>query len=106
MRARPAWEAVAERAPTAARRAAFKGGVASCHGAGSGGGAHAGLVDNALRARLYALAYTVATPLFPILRRLAPAYVTTSEQMGGRCCTRPRSGAPKWVLETRDINAL
>lgn len=34
------------------------------------------------KTRLYALVYPVATPLFSILRRFAPAYVTTSEQVG------------------------
>jgi uncharacterized protein YbjT (DUF2867 family) len=58
------------------------------------------------RTRLYALGYTVGAPLFPLLRRFAPAYVTTTEQLGRAMLRLAKAGAPKRVLETRDINAL
>jgi hypothetical protein len=58
------------------------------------------------RTRLYAAAYAVAKPLYPLLKRIAPGFVTTTEQMGRAMLRLARSGAPKRILETRDINAL
>src|SRR6202162_683573 len=34
------------------------------------------------KTKLYSAAYTVVAPLYPLLRRLAPKYVTTTEQLG------------------------
>lgn len=58
------------------------------------------------RTRWYATVYAVAAPLYPMLRRLFPRFVTTSEQMGRAMLAVARGGAPKRVLETADINAL
>jgi uncharacterized protein YbjT (DUF2867 family) len=58
------------------------------------------------RTRLYAAVYAVAGPLYPVLRRLFPRSVTTSEQIGRAMLAVARGGAPKRVLETADINAL
>jgi uncharacterized protein YbjT (DUF2867 family) len=58
------------------------------------------------RTRLYRVAYRIAAPLLPLIRRLWPARVTTTEQLGRSMLHVARQGAPKRVLETADINAL
>ena len=54
---------------------------------------------------LYRAAYAVAGPLYPVLKRVAPAYVTTMENMGRAMIAVAADGYPKRVLESRDINA-
>jgi uncharacterized protein YbjT (DUF2867 family) len=58
------------------------------------------------RTPLYNLFYGVAAPLSPVLRRLFPRWVTTTEQLGRAMIQVARSGAPKRVLETPDLVAL
>jgi uncharacterized protein YbjT (DUF2867 family) len=58
------------------------------------------------KTRWYAAMYAVAAPLYPVIRRLAPGIATTTEQLGKAMLAAARTGAPKRVLETRDINAL
>ncbi|NUO99991.1 MAG: epimerase [Nonomuraea sp.] len=58
------------------------------------------------RTRWYRLAYVVTGPLYPLLRRLFPAQVTTTERIGQAMITVAESGAPKRVLGPADINAL
>ena len=58
------------------------------------------------KTRLYSAAYAVLAPLYPVLRRLFPKYVTTTEQVGRAMICLARSGAPQRVLETRDINSI
>lgn len=58
------------------------------------------------KTRLYRLLYIVLGPLLPLLKRLAPNAVTSTEQMGRAMLRVARQGAPKPVLETRDINQL
>ena len=58
------------------------------------------------RTTWYRLFYAVATPLYPMLKRLAPAAVTTTEQLGRAMLAVARKGFSAAVLETRDINAL
>ncbi len=55
---------------------------------------------------LYRLAYAVLTPLYPLIKRLSPNAVTTSEQVGKAMLEVTRHGYPHAVLETADINAL
>lgn len=55
---------------------------------------------------LYQAAYTVAAPLFPLLRRLAPNQVTTTEIVGRAMLRVAREGYEKRILEIRDLNAL
>jgi uncharacterized protein YbjT (DUF2867 family) len=55
---------------------------------------------------LYRLAYLVLTPLYPLIKKLAPNAVTTTEQIGQAMLAVARRGYPKHVLETADINAL
>jgi len=58
------------------------------------------------RTRLYRAAYAVASPLFPLLDRLVPDQVTTTERVGRAMLVVARRGASAKVLETRDLNAL
>jgi uncharacterized protein YbjT (DUF2867 family) len=55
---------------------------------------------------LYRHLYTLMGPFLPLLRRLSPRYVTTTEQVGRAMIRAARAGAPKSVLESADINAL
>jgi uncharacterized protein YbjT (DUF2867 family) len=59
----------------------------------------------ASKTRLYRLLYRVTTPLYPVLRRVAPRYVTTTERVGRAMINVTRNGAPKRILENPDINA-
>lgn len=56
--------------------------------------------------RLYRVIYRIAGPLYPVLRRLWPGSVTTTENVGRAMLAAARSGAPKRILENRDVNAL
>lgn len=56
------------------------------------------------KTRSYRLFYAVLWPVMPILKRLLPGYVTTTEQLGRAMIAVTRRGYPKKVLETRDIN--
>ena len=58
------------------------------------------------KTRLYRVFYVIARPLMPLLKRFFPRYVTTTEQIGRAMIKVARSGAPKAILETEDINAL
>ena len=50
--------------------------------------------------------YVVTAPLLSWLHRIAPKYVTTTEQMGRAMISVARNGYPKPVLESEDINSL
>jgi uncharacterized protein YbjT (DUF2867 family) len=54
----------------------------------------------------YRVFYSVLGPLMPLLKRIWPQYVTTTEQLGRAMLRVTRRGAAKQVLETIDINAL
>ncbi len=69
------------------------GGIAPLHGIKS-------------RTRLYRVLYAWTGPLWPLLYRAFPQFVTTTEQVGRAMLRVARFGAPKRILETRDINAL
>jgi uncharacterized protein YbjT (DUF2867 family) len=58
------------------------------------------------RTRAYRLAYTVLRPLFPLLHALLGDLVLTTAAIGQAMLTVVRRGAPKALLEARDINAL
>jgi uncharacterized protein YbjT (DUF2867 family) len=57
------------------------------------------------KTKLYRAFYAMTGPLYPILRRLAPKYVTTTEALGRAMIRVAEHGAPKRVLEMADINA-
>jgi uncharacterized protein YbjT (DUF2867 family) len=58
------------------------------------------------RTRWYRLLYAAIRPLWPLLRRLAPDYVTTTERVGQAMIDVAADGAPKQVIENPDINRL
>ncbi len=58
------------------------------------------------KTKSYRLFYAVFRPLLPVLRVLLPRYVTTTEELGRAMLAVARAGAPKPVLESRDIRAL
>jgi uncharacterized protein YbjT (DUF2867 family) len=57
------------------------------------------------RTRLYRLVYAIGTPLFPLIRRLAPNQVTTTDTLGCAMLGVARDGAATRILSTKDINA-
>jgi uncharacterized protein YbjT (DUF2867 family) len=58
------------------------------------------------KTRLYQAFYTVLGPLYPLLRRLAPGYVTTTTALGRAMIEVAAKGHGRRVLESNDINAL
>lgn len=52
------------------------------------------------------IAYYVLRPLFPIVRAVAPGWVITTEELGRAMIRAARHGAPKRILENRDLIAL
>jgi uncharacterized protein YbjT (DUF2867 family) len=58
------------------------------------------------RAALYRVLFPLFGPVLPLLRRRFPNSITTTEAMGRAMLNAVRHGAPRPVLEPRDINAL
>ena len=58
------------------------------------------------RTSWYRLPYAAARPLYPVLRRLAPDSVMTTERLGRAMLALAARGDTNRVLETRDINAI
>lgn len=58
------------------------------------------------RTTSYRVFYTLTRPLLPLVRRLFPRYVTTTEQIARAMLAVVRTGAPKTILESADINRL
>jgi uncharacterized protein YbjT (DUF2867 family) len=54
----------------------------------------------------YRITYVFMAPVLPLLQWLLPTLVTTTEQLGRAMLHAARSGAPKRILESRDINEL
>jgi hypothetical protein len=54
----------------------------------------------------YQAVYVLAAPLLTLLSRIAPKYVTTTEQVGRAMIKVARDGFPKPVLESEDISRL
>src|SRR5580704_16590318 len=50
--------------------------------------------------------YVATAPLLSLLNRVAPAYMTTTEQVGRAMIKVARDGYPKPVLESEDISSL
>ncbi|WP_028537262.1 epimerase [Paludibacterium yongneupense] len=63
---------------------------------------------DAIRSRtpVYRLLYSLMAPLLPLLRRVFPDAVLTTQQMGRAMLAVARHGASRCVLESRDIRAL
>jgi uncharacterized protein YbjT (DUF2867 family) len=58
------------------------------------------------RTLLYRVGYAVLAPLYPVLERLAPRHVTTSENIGRSMIAAATVGYRKRILENPDINEL
>lgn len=58
------------------------------------------------KTKLYRFILVLARPLWAPLRLAFPQLVTTTEQVGRAMVRVARLGAPRSILETRDINAL
>ncbi|HEX6682257.1 MAG TPA: hypothetical protein VF062_05655 [Candidatus Limnocylindrales bacterium] len=56
------------------------------------------------RTGLYNALYVIAKPLYPLLRRVAPGQVTTTEAMGRAMIRIAFRGYPQKVLEPKEIN--
>jgi uncharacterized protein YbjT (DUF2867 family) len=54
----------------------------------------------------YRILYTLTAPVIPLLRKLFPNSITTTEKLGRAMIEVVRHGAPKPWLETRDIEAI
>ena len=51
-------------------------------------------------------AYAIFGPLMPVVRAIAPAAIITTEELGRAMIRVAREGAPKRILENRDLLAL
>jgi uncharacterized protein YbjT (DUF2867 family) len=58
------------------------------------------------RTRWYRILYAATRPLWPLLQRLAPNYVTTTERVGRAMINVAERGGAKRVVENPDINLL
>ena len=53
--------------------------------------------------RLYRVAYTLTAPLIPLLSRLAPKYVTSTDRLGRAMLRTVRTGPPTHIVENADL---
>jgi uncharacterized protein YbjT (DUF2867 family) len=58
------------------------------------------------RTRSYRLLYAITGPVLPLLRRMFPNSVLTTREIGRAMIAAARNGAPKHILESRDIREL
>jgi uncharacterized protein YbjT (DUF2867 family) len=58
------------------------------------------------KTRAYRIFYSLLGPLLPLASALFPRQVTTTEQVGRAMLAVARRGAPKSILESRDIRTL
>jgi uncharacterized protein YbjT (DUF2867 family) len=58
------------------------------------------------RTKLYRAGYALTMPLLPLLKMLFPDFVTTTEKVAKAMLRVAKNGAPKAILENRDINEL
>ncbi|MGH9678326.1 MAG: NAD(P)H-binding protein [Candidatus Acidiferrales bacterium] len=58
------------------------------------------------RTALYRRLYALLRPVTPLLRRTFPNSILTTEQIGRAMIAAAKNGAPKPILEIRDIRAL
>lgn len=55
------------------------------------------------RTTVYRIGYALTKPVLPLLRRLFPRYILTTEEIGRAMIHVAKRGAPKRVLESSDI---
>lgn len=58
------------------------------------------------RTFLYRATYAICAPFYPILRRVVPSMVTTTENIGRAMIQVTENGYPANILDPRDINRL
>ncbi len=58
------------------------------------------------RTALYRIPYLILGPLLPLLKRLFPRYIITTESLGRAMLIAAKRGAPKTLLENSDIAEL
>jgi uncharacterized protein YbjT (DUF2867 family) len=58
------------------------------------------------RTPVYRFAFVVLAPFLPLLRRLMPGSISTTEEFGRAMIALARHGAPKRILEAADFAAL
>jgi uncharacterized protein YbjT (DUF2867 family) len=58
------------------------------------------------RTKLYRALYAILAPLYPLVKALFPAAVTTTDQIGRAMIELAEHGGPKRLLENADINAV
>lgn len=58
------------------------------------------------RTRSYRIFYAILSPLYPVIARLLPNHVTTTEKVGRAMIRVARTGSAKQILENADINLL
>lgn len=58
------------------------------------------------KTRLYRMGYAIMAPFYPLLRRPFSRYMITTEDVGRSMLQIAKHGAPKRVLENRDLAAL
>ncbi|PKM76854.1 MAG: epimerase [Firmicutes bacterium HGW-Firmicutes-15] len=58
------------------------------------------------KTKIYRMLYAVGGPLYPVLNRLLPNYVTTTEKIGRAMIAVAQQGYPKPLLENKDINSI
>jgi uncharacterized protein YbjT (DUF2867 family) len=54
----------------------------------------------------YGTMYAIISPLYPLLKRLFPGYVTSTERLGRAMISVAKTSATKRVLESNDINDI
>ena len=58
------------------------------------------------KTKLYQTFYTILNPILPLLKSWFPQYITTTEQLGRAMLRVAKTGYPKPILETKDIDAI
>jgi hypothetical protein len=58
------------------------------------------------KTKSYRVFYAIGAPIFPILKRLFPGSMTTTEQLGRAMLAAAKHGAPETILGTAAINRL
>lgn len=58
------------------------------------------------RVRLYQVGIVLLAPIFPVLERLMPSLVTTSERLGRAMLRVVEGRADRFILESSDINRV
>ena len=58
------------------------------------------------KTKSYQLFYTIAGPVLPLLKRMFPRLITTTEQIGRAMLVVAKRGASSIILESADINRL